>query len=157
MTGVTTLSQGLLALADNGDFAAIVEQIPYAKWIGMTVEAAPTSAEVDAAVGLVGVLRYSDMLVGNPALPALHGGTIGALLESTAIFEVLRARASAVMPRTINITIDYLRSGKPVDTFCAATITKQGRRIVNVRAEAWQDDRGAPIAAAHAHFLVGEA
>jgi Fe-S cluster assembly protein SufB len=33
-------------------------------------------------------------------------------------------------------------------------VTKRGRRVINVRAEAWQDDRARPIATAFAHFLV---
>jgi acyl-coenzyme A thioesterase PaaI-like protein len=143
---VSELSERLAGLREQGDFAGIVAEIPYARWIGFTVE--------QTAEGLVGKLAFSDKLIGNPALPALHGGTIGALLESTAIFQVLWAHESIVLPKTISITVDYLRSGRPVDTFASATITKRGRRVVNVRAEAWQDDRGAPIAAAHAHFLV---
>jgi acyl-coenzyme A thioesterase PaaI-like protein len=33
-------------------------------------------------------------------------------------------------------------------------VTKQGRRMVNVYAEAWQDDRAKPVATANAHFLI---
>jgi acyl-coenzyme A thioesterase PaaI-like protein len=39
----------------------------------------------------------------------------------------------------------------------AAKVTKQGRRMVNVFAEAWQDDRAKPVATASAHFLVTSA
>ena len=35
-----------------------------------------------------------------------------------------------------------------------AIITKHGRRVANVRAEAWQEDRSKPIAAMHGHFLL---
>jgi acyl-coenzyme A thioesterase PaaI-like protein len=41
-----------------------------------------------------------------------------------------------------------------MDTYGRAEITKQGRRVATVRAEAWQDDRSRPIAAAHGHFLL---
>jgi acyl-coenzyme A thioesterase PaaI-like protein len=33
-------------------------------------------------------------------------------------------------------------------------VTRQGRRVTNVRMEAWQVDRGRPVATAHAVFLV---
>jgi acyl-coenzyme A thioesterase PaaI-like protein len=33
-------------------------------------------------------------------------------------------------------------------------VTKHGRRVCNVRAEAWQEDRARPIATLHGHFLV---
>ncbi|HAC57112.1 MAG TPA: thioesterase, partial [Rhodobiaceae bacterium] len=58
------------------------------------------------------------------------------------------------LPKPIGITIDYLRSGRPVDTYGRAVITKQGRRVATVHAEAWQDDRSRLIAAAHGHFLL---
>ena len=93
-------------------------------------------------------------MVGNPMLPALHGGTMGALLESTAIFELLWHAESIVLPKTINLTVQYLRSARPVDTFATATITKHGRRVVAARAEAWQGADERPVATASAHFLV---
>ena len=37
--------------------------------------------------------------------------------------------------------VDYLRSGRPVDTHARAIVTRQGRRVTNVRVEAWQEDR----------------
>jgi acyl-coenzyme A thioesterase PaaI-like protein len=50
--------------------------------------------------------------------------------------------------------VDYLRTGRAVDTYAKGTITKHGRRVANVRVDAWQDDRDRPIASAHAHFLL---
>lgn len=129
------------------DPRALVAAIPYMRFLGVDVERG-------ADGGIVGRMRYSDHLVGNATLPALHGGTLGALLESTAIFQVLWEADSLVLPKTINITVDYLRSGKPLDTLCAAEITKRGRRVVNVRATAWQRDPDKPIAIANAHFLI---
>lgn len=131
---------------ETGDASGLTDAIPYAKWLGIT-------ATCERGL-VVGCMRYSDHLVGNPALPALHGGTLGALLESTAIFQLLWEAEAIVIPKTINVTIDYLRSGRPVDTYAKGIITKHGRRVVNVRAEAWQDDPARPIAIANAHFLV---
>jgi acyl-coenzyme A thioesterase PaaI-like protein len=58
------------------------------------------------------------------------------------------------VPKIVNITVDYLRSARPVDVIASAKVTKQGRRMVNVFAEAWQDDRSKPVATANAHFLM---
>jgi acyl-coenzyme A thioesterase PaaI-like protein len=41
-----------------------------------------------------------------------------------------------------------------VDTFARAHVTKLGRRIANVRVEAWQATPNDPIAALHGHFLL---
>jgi acyl-coenzyme A thioesterase PaaI-like protein len=58
------------------------------------------------------------------------------------------------VPKTINITVDYLRSARVADTYARAVITKHGRRVANVQVRAWQGDESRPIAAAHAHFLL---
>jgi acyl-coenzyme A thioesterase PaaI-like protein len=61
---------------------------------------------------------------------------------------------TVVLPKTITLTIDYLRSGAAVDTYARGVVTRQGRRVTNVRMEAWQTDRNTPVATAHAVFLV---
>jgi acyl-coenzyme A thioesterase PaaI-like protein len=141
-----TLVERLTAAKAAGDLGAVLEAIPYVKWLGLTA-----SREGDE---LITTLRYGDHLIGNPALPALHGGTLGALLESAAIFELLWRAETIVLPKVITLTVDYLRSGAPTDTHARGIITRQGRRVANVRMEAWQADRSAPVASAHAVFLV---
>jgi uncharacterized protein (TIGR00369 family) len=102
-------------------------------------------------------MRYHDELIGNTFLPAIHGGTLGAMLEMAAIFHLLWETETETVPKIVNITVDYLRSARPVDVIASAKVTKQGRRMVNVFAEAWQDDRSKPVATANAHFLVTSA
>ena len=129
-----------------GDYQGLLDLIPYARFLGLSC----------AMVGeeLITTMRFGDHLIGNPALPALHGGTLGALLESAAIFELLWRAETIVLPKTITLTVDYLRSGAPVDTHARSVVTRQGRRVTNVRMEAWQADRATPVATAHAIFLV---
>jgi acyl-coenzyme A thioesterase PaaI-like protein len=103
---------------------------------------------------LITTMKFDHSLIGNPSLPALHGGTLGALLESSAIFELLWRAETVVLPKTITLTVDYLRSGQPVDTHARSIVTRHGRRVANVRVEAWQADRNTPVATAHAIFLV---
>ncbi len=128
------------------DVNALMQAIPYARFLGITVD--QRGNEVTT------VMHFSENLIGNPVLPALHGGTIGAFLETTAIAQLAFEIAGDALPKPIGLTIDYLRSGRPVDTYGRAVITKQGRRVATVHAEAWQDDRSRPIAAAHGHFLL---
>ncbi|WP_290818359.1 PaaI family thioesterase [Ferrovibrio sp.] len=84
----------------------------------------------------------------------MHGGVVGALLESAAIVQLIWSADADRIPKIIDLQVDYLRSARPVETFARAIITKHGRRVANVRAEAWQDDPARPVAAAHAHFLL---
>ena len=122
--------------------------IPYAQFLGLRSELLGGE--------LRGVMPFSEHLVGNPTIPALHGGTIGAFLEMTAVAELAR-RAGGRLPRTIGVTVDYLRSGRPHDTFARVEVKRMGRRIANVVAEAWQDDPARPIALLYGRFLLAEA
>jgi uncharacterized protein (TIGR00369 family) len=130
----------------SGDYQALFDAVPYSKFLGLS------AAMMDGE--LVTTMKFSHHLIGNPALPALHGGTLGALMESAAIFELLWRSETIVLPKTITLTIDYLRSGGPVDTHARSIVTRHGRRVANVRVEAWQADRAVPVATAHAIFLV---
>ncbi|MBP6818084.1 PaaI family thioesterase [Ferrovibrio sp. MS7] len=129
------------------DYARFVQAVPYLRFLGLSVR--------KGAEGPVCVLPADPKLIGNAQLPALHGGVIGALLESAAIIQLIFAAETDTIPKIIDLSVDYLRSARPVETFARATITKHGRRVANVRAEAWQDDPAKPVAAAHAHFLLG--
>ena len=128
------------------DWSVLVEAIPYARFLGISLE------ELGGA--LVGRMRFTEHLVGNPTLPAIHGGALGGFLESAAHFELMFRAEAAVLPKTVTLTIDYLRSGKPVDTFARATLFKQGRRVATLHAHAWQEDEAKPIAFATVHLLT---
>ena len=54
------------------------------------------------------------------------------------------------------LSLEELRSGKPVATYARAELKRVGRRIANLYVEAWQESRHSPIAALHGHFLIGE-
>jgi uncharacterized protein (TIGR00369 family) len=141
-----TLVERIAAAKASGDLDSLVAVIPYAQFLGI-------AGRVDGGE-LICTMTFAPHLVGNPALPALHGGTLGALLESAAIFELLWAAETIVLPKTITITVDYLRSAATVDTHARGVITRHGRRVANVAVTAWQDDRARPVATANAHFLV---
>lgn len=140
-----------MSVSDD-DVAAMIAAVPYARFLGVRLEMAGDE--------LTAVLPYSERLIGNPGLPAIHGGVLGALMEITALAQIAAARAAAGQgsrfPKPIDVTVEYLRSGRPVDTFARATIKRMGRRIANAHVEAWQEARGAPIAALHGHFLLPE-
>ena len=125
-----------------------LERIPYARFLGLTAEV--TDGELTVT------LPYSDRLIGNPVLPALHGGATAALLELTAVAQVAQTWPRPRLPKPINVSVAYLRSGRPRDVFARARIGKAGRRVAYVLAEAWQDDPAQPIAGLTAHFLLGD-
>jgi uncharacterized protein (TIGR00369 family) len=99
-------------------------------------------------------MPFSTKIIGNPILPAIHGGMTGAFLETTAVIGVGRELGTAAPPKPIGLTVNYLRSGRALDTFANVSIVKQGRRIVAFEARAWQDDADKPIATAFGHFML---
>lgn len=138
-------------------FVALTANIPYISFLGVTFERRGDE--------VTGRLAYAPELIGNPILPALHGGATGAFLEITAITSLAWIAALerigedwdgtfAPQPKTVDFSIDYLRSGKPQDAYARAVILRRGRRVANVRVEAWQDERTKPFVAAHGHFLL---
>ncbi|MDE2377466.1 PaaI family thioesterase [Bradyrhizobium sp.] len=100
------------------------------------------------------VMPFSPKIIGNPILPAIHGGMTGAFLETTAIIGVTRELGVSAPPKPIGLTINYLRSGRALDSYANVSIVKQGRRIVAFEARAWQNDPDRPIATAFGHFML---
>ncbi|MBL4871090.1 MAG: PaaI family thioesterase [Robiginitomaculum sp.] len=100
------------------------------------------------------VLPYSPDIIGNPMLKALHGGAIGAFLETAAIVGLGIVGDTLALPKPIGINIDYLRRGHPKDTYARAVISRLGSRVANVRVKAWQDSVRTPIAILHGNFLI---
>lgn len=127
-----------------------LDKVPYAKMLGVS--------GIFIGDELTLLLPFSQENVGNPTLPALHGGAIGGFMELAAIVELIHSAGLDddldKLPKPIGINIDFLRRGKPVDTYARATVFKRGSRVVNVRVQAWQEDYDKPIAALHGHFLI---
>ena len=70
----------------------IIDYIPYARYLGMAVED-DTGASDHSALRRY-VLPFQEKLVGNAALPALHGGVVAGFAETAALVEVLMQTTS---------------------------------------------------------------
>ncbi|MCG6205646.1 hotdog fold thioesterase [Rhodopseudomonas sp. HC1] len=116
---------------------------PYARFLGIQVDEQANA-----------VMPYDPKQIGNPILPALHGGVIGAFLETAAVLKVHREIGLATAPKPIGLTVNYLRSGRPIDTFAKVSIVKQGRRVVAFEVQAYQADPDKPIASCYGHFKL---
>ena len=141
-----SLSELLQREPDGETLQLWLQKAPYAAYLGIRAEVHGNE--------LLFVLPQDEKCIGNPTLPALHGGVTGALLECAAIATVIAEVDTAELPKIVNLAIDYLRPGRPLDTFARGRITRQGRRVVNVQVQAWQQRPEVPIATASAHFLI---
>ena len=124
----------------------LIASIPYATTLGIEADFSDD--------GLLLILPYQKSNIGNPTLPALHGGAIGGFMEVCAMAELRRRAPKLPFSKPIGINIDYLRRGKPIATYARANIFKEGARVANVRVRAWQESPETPIAALSGHFLV---
>jgi uncharacterized protein (TIGR00369 family) len=136
---------------------ALVDGVPYLRFLGIRFDRRGDE--------LTATLPYDDALIGNPRIPALHGGATAAFLETTAIIELAwasmweemeqgRTPGPVQLPKTIDFTIDYLRSGLPRDAYARARVNRSGRRYASVHVEAWQDNRSRLFAQGTGHFLM---
>jgi uncharacterized protein (TIGR00369 family) len=127
----------------------ILAAIPYVRFLGMTAELAGDE--------MTAILPFSDHLVGNTMLPAIHGGVLGAFMEMTALAQLSIREPLRRQPKTIDITIEYRRPGRALTTYARADVRKLGRRVANVHVEAWQEERASPVAALRGHFMLSVA
>src|ERR1044071_4409786 len=121
---------------------------PYAELLGLRTER-------DKDGGLLWVMPFAEVVVGRPGF--LHGGAIAGLLEFAALGTVEAALEPGASVRPINVSVAFMRGGTAHDTFAAAVVTRLGKRVANVEAHAWQQDRSRPIAAARMNLLIRRA
>jgi acyl-coenzyme A thioesterase PaaI-like protein len=143
----------------EGLLRALVDTVPYIAFLGIEFDRRGDE--------LTAVLPYKDSLIGNPMLPALHGGATAGFLEIAAMIELAWSSlweevetegalpaGPLRLPKTIDFTIDYLRAGLPRDAYARARVNRSGRRYASVHVEAWQDNRSRLFAQATGHFLM---
>jgi acyl-coenzyme A thioesterase PaaI-like protein len=153
----------VIKLRREAALARLVAGVPYIGFLGARFDRRGDE--------LTAILPFHPSLIGNPTIPALHGGATAAFLEVTAIIELAwstlwedmetgridpASETFPALPKTITFTVDFLRTGLPRDAYARAAVTRRGRRYATVQVEGWQDNRARPFAQATAHFLMPE-
>jgi uncharacterized protein (TIGR00369 family) len=141
-----SIREALLADRQQQQPQRLVEALPYAKLLGIQTQ--------DKGEALLFHLPPRHSNVGNPTLPALHGGAIAGFMEMAAAIYLLINMPIPKVPRVVDFSIDFVRPGQLQDTYASCSVVRQGRKLVNVAIHAWQRDQTAPIATARAHFLI---
>ena len=133
-------------LKEKNDFTAISQLIPYSGVIGL-------DCKLENHV-IVTQLKNLKSNIGNYQLDVLHGGAISALLEHSAILQLIYEMHIKKLPKIINITVEFIRPGKAKNTFASAKTIKLGQNVANMRSHAWQSNPEKIVAIAHSHFLL---
>lgn len=122
---------------------------PYALGLG---------CEIDRLEGDMPVLAcdFGPRTGGRPGF--WHGGALSGLLEMAAVAAVQAALGIGMRRlKPVNVSVQFMRGGLAKRTYAMGRVIREGRRLVNVSAEAWQDDRAKPLARAEMHVMIAAA
>lgn len=133
-------------LLDEDNAAELVKSIPYAEYLGIKIE-------TNLNGQMIFRMPFDKKLIGNPTIKAIHGGILAGFMESSATLAVIGIISHDHLPKCVNMTVEYLRSTRPIDTFCQVQINNPGRRIVHLTVRCWQEGRG-DVSLAHCRFLA---
>lgn len=126
---MSRLDAAVEAARSSGNYDLLLQALPYGRFTGMR-------AQLEGDVVLL-ELPFQEMLVGNTFLPAFHGGMVGAALETVALLQLIHLRGLP-FPKTIDFTVDYLRTARAETLYAVAEVQRLGRRVANVRMRAFQ-------------------
>jgi len=131
----------------------IIDALPYASYLGM--EAMQQDGDWQF------LLPPKKHNVGNPTLPALHGGAIAGFMEMSAVVYLMMnmdveeiAGHEPRVPKIVDFSIDYIRACRLEPTHARCEILRRGRRLTNIAVRVWQQDPSVYSATARAHYLI---
>lgn len=141
-----SLQEALVKCKETNNFDLLINEVPYAKTIGIQCFSAGDEVTFH--------LPARESNIGNPTLPAIHGGVLGGFIEHSAILYVLLFMEKPKFPKIIDLSIDYLSAGHYRDSYAECKILRMGRRLANVAVTVWQTKKTEPICTARAHLLL---
>ena len=127
------------------NYDLVIQAMPYAALIGMTC--------IPIGDSLIFKLPPSEDNIGNPILPALHGGVIAGFMEMSASLHAILTEHTSI-PKVVDFSIDYLSPGRLKETYAECQIIRQGKQILNVSVICWQTTKKKPVATARVHLLL---
>lgn len=137
-------ANAFLTAAQAKDFKALIQQVPYAQFLGIDYNQKQQRF----------VLPFQTHNVGNPWLPAIHGGVIAGFMENSALLQCVVDHPQNTIPKPINIQIDYLRSAAAKDCYAEVEMVRLGRRVATLQVRSWQLHSHKPVATARVHMLL---
>ncbi len=126
---------------------ATLQAMPYARHLGICLLAEPTDVSVFH-------LPFDARIIGNPMLPAIHGGVVATFMQAAALASTYALMREDVPPKLVDFSIDYLSSAGPTELFAQCEMHRVGKRIASVGVRCWQKSSDAPVALARAHLFV---
>lgn len=127
---------------------AIEELIPFNKYLGIKVlQLEPNFVRL--------ILPFNPTLIGNPFIPAIHGGVIATLLDTAGGGAALTTLSSFDDKiSTVDMRIDYLQPGKPNDLIAEGLVLRSGSRLVVTNMVAYHGSKAYTVADGRGVFNV---
>ncbi len=133
---------------DSPQYRQLVEEvIPFNAFLGLKLESLSQGRAVLR-------LPFRAELVGDVMRPALHGGSIAALIDATAGAAAFTEITPTDRVSTIDLRIDYLRPAPKQDLLATATVRRIGSRVATVNIEVKPVGDEALVAEGRAVFSV---
>lgn len=142
-----SLEQARKQARERRDGSALLALVPYTAYLGLQLQLAADGSPVLH-------LPFRETLIGNPRRRALHGGVVAGFMESAALLHLLLVLEEHRLPKSIDFSIDYLRSALAQSSYAACAVERLGRRVAQVQIRCWQSEPQRPVALARAHFLL---
>lgn len=121
---------------------------PYARALGMQIKGHEDGVPIIT-------MPFGDNVIGRPGY--LHGGAMAGLLEIAAmasLYAALDQRGQKYSVKQVNVTVDFMRGGANHMSYAIGKVNRLGRKLANVEAAIWQEDRNRIICAAQMHYLI---
>lgn len=101
---------------------------PFHRWLGVSIAARN-------ADGIAIEMPWREDMISNPALPAMHGGVVAALIDLTGFYTVLAS--GSVCTSTADLHVDYHRAASRERIVAHGKIVRIGKRlsVAEVRVE----------------------
>lgn len=145
-TNQTPIQATIQAAIQANDTAAVIAAVPYAQKLGM--QAQWQDGELHFS------LPYRPALLGNAIIGALHGGAVAGFMENAALLYLMLGLEQKPLPKSINFSIEYLRSARQEPVYASCNTVRLGRRVALIDVTAWQSSKDKPVTQARCHFLL---
>ena len=114
--------------------ARLFASTPFFRFLGMSFNS--------VEVGRVEIeIPFRQELIGNPELPALHGGVISALLDTCGGAAVWSQLGKGDRVSTVDLRVDYLRPGRPETLIGVGRVIRLGNRVGVAELKAFHPNR----------------
>ena len=132
---------------NEADLEARLLEAPFNRWMGLSLLALEDEA---VEIGLT----WREEMISNPRMRVVHGGVLGALIDTSADFAVA-AKLGEPVP-TVDMRVDYHRPASPGNLRARARVVRLGSTLAVAETEVFDAD-GRLVASGRGTYFTAQA